>query len=171
VGYYRRGFFHCGIQRKSFFHCGIQQRFSSVVDTTEVVFSIEGYNGEQFQDGWQIFFRCIPRRCFSSILFYTTTESYAVLYPTTQKLFLHSISHLTPKNNIFYIINTTHKRIVGCNTENLPHCIPQCCRFSSVVSHNERDFPLLWDTMEEVFFCCGIQWRTKIQHRMIFFTF
>jgi hypothetical protein len=27
------------------------------------------------------------------------------------------------------------------------------------VGYNGRGFPLLWDTMEEVFFLCGIQWK------------
>jgi hypothetical protein len=34
---------------------------------------------------------------------------------------------------------------------NLPHCITQRHRSSSVVSHNARNFPPLWDTTEETF--------------------
>jgi hypothetical protein len=41
----------------------------------------------------------------------------------------------------------------------------------SVVGYNGRCFHPLWDTTEEVFFCCGIQWRKIIQRRMIFLNF
>jgi hypothetical protein len=43
--------------------------------------------------------------------------------------------------------------------KNLPQCIPQCCRFSFVVSHNGRDFPPLWDTSEEIFSIAGYNGR------------
>jgi hypothetical protein len=159
----REVFFRCGIQRKSFFllwdttekvflRCGIQQKR---------IFSVVGYNGEQSQDGKQIFFYCIP--------------------PTMQEIFL--LLYPTPQQNL-----------VQCTVsqKNLQHCIPQRRRFSSVVSHNGRYFPPLWDTTEEVFFrCgiqrkkffplwditeevffrCGIQWKKNIQRRMIFLNF
>jgi hypothetical protein len=42
---------------------------------------------------------------------------------------------------------------------NLPHCIPQRHRFSSVVSHNGRYFPPLWDTTKEIFPVVGYNGR------------
>ncbi len=69
---------------------------------------------------------------FSSVVFYTKTESYAVncipekfsaLYPTTPQFFF-------------------------C-------CIPQWKIFSSVVGYNERGLFSLWDTTEEAFLHCG----------------
>jgi hypothetical protein len=39
------------------------------------------------------------------------------------------------------------------------------------VGYSGRGFFPLWDTMEEVFFHCGIQWRKRIQCRMIFLNF
>jgi hypothetical protein len=39
------------------------------------------------------------------------------------------------------------------------------------VGYNGRGFFPFWDTTEEVFFCCGIQWKTIIQRRMIFLNF
>ncbi len=111
----------------------------------------------------RVFFRCgIQRRRFSSVVGYNrrgffllldTTEKNLrmakkifLLYPTTQEIFLP-------------LYPTLQQNLMLCTVsqKNLPHCIPQCCRFSSVVSHNGRYFPPLWDTTEEVFFRCGIQ--------------
>jgi hypothetical protein len=101
----------------------------------------------------------------SSIVSYTTTESYAVycipekssaLYPTTPQVFFQCI----PQWKIF-------SSIVGYNR-----------RGFFVVGYNGKSFPPLWDTTEEVFsilgyngrgfFRCGIQWKKIIQRRMNF---
>ncbi len=49
--------------------------------------------------------------------------------------------------------------------------IPQWKIFSSIVGYNGRGFFPFWDTMEEVFFRCGIQWKKIIQRSMIFLNF
>ncbi len=114
------------------------------------------YNGK-------VFFRCgIQRRRFSYVVGYNrrgffplwdTTgtisgwqTNFVPLYPTMQEIFLPL--YPTPQQNL-----------VQCTVsqKNLLHCIPQRRRFSSIVSHNGKYFPPLWDTMEEVFFRCGIQ--------------
>ncbi len=69
-----------------------------------------------------------------------------LLYPTTQEIFLPL--YPSPQQNLMQC--TVSKK-------NFSHCIPQRRRFSSVVSHNGRYFPPLWDIMEKVFFSCGIQ--------------
>jgi hypothetical protein len=81
---------------------------------------------------------------FSSVVSFTTTESYAVycipekfsaLYPTTPQVFFRCI----PQWKIFL------------------HCGIQRKRFFLVVGYNGKSFPPLWDTTEEVFFHFGIQ--------------
>ncbi len=137
-----------------------------------------GYNGEGFPPLWDTtednFFRCgIQRRTISG-----WQTNFFLLYHTTQEVFLPL--YPTPQQNLMQCT---------VSQKNLQHCIPQRRRFSSVVSHNRRYFPPLWDTMEEVFFgcgiqrkklfssvgyngrcffLCGIQWRKMIQRRMIF---
>ncbi len=157
-------------------------------------FSVVGYNG-------RVFFRCgIQRRRFSSIVGYNIRRFFFcgiqrrtisgwpqkifLLYPTTQEIFLPL--YPTPQQNLMQCT---------VSQKNLPHCIPQRRRFSSVVSlngkkrkriffilgYNGRSLPPLWDTTEEVFsivgynwrgfFRCGIQWEKNIQHRIIFLNF
>jgi hypothetical protein len=135
-------FCRCGIQRKRFFsvvgyngrvfsRCGIQQRrFSYVV----------GYNRRGFFPLWdtteEVFFRCgIQRRTISG-----WRTNFVLLYPTMHEIFLPL--YPTPQQNL--VKCTVSQKI-------LQHFIPQRRRFSSVVSHNQRYFPLLWDTKEEVF--------------------
>jgi hypothetical protein len=62
-----------------------------------------------------------------------------LLYSKKQEIFLPL--YPTPQQNLMQCTVTQ---------KNLPHCIPHRRRFSSVVSHNERYFPPLWDTTEEV---------------------
>jgi hypothetical protein len=73
-------------------------------------------------------------------------NKFFLFYPTTQENFL--LFYPTPQQNLMQFT---------VSQKNLPHCIPQRRRFSSVVSHNGRYFPPLWDTTGEVFFHCGIQ--------------
>jgi hypothetical protein len=130
-------FCRCGIQRKRFF---------PLWDTKEKFFSALGYNREGFPTLWDTteedFFRSgIQRRTISG-----WQTNFVLLYPTMQEIFLPL--YPTPRQNL-----------VQCTVsqKNLQHCIPQRRRFSSIVSHNGRYFPPLWDTTEEVFFNCGIQ--------------
>ncbi len=110
------------------------------------VFSGVGYNGEGFPPWWDTteedFFCCgIQRRTISG-----WQINFFLLYPTTQEICLPL--YPTPQQNLMQCT---------VSQKNLPQCIPQRRRFSSVVSHNGRYFPTLLDTTEEVFFHCGIQ--------------
>jgi hypothetical protein len=120
--------------------------FFPLWDITEEFFSAVGYNGEGFPPLWDTteedFFRCgIQRKTVSR-----WQTNFFLLYPTTQDIFLPL--YPSPQQNLMQC--TVSKK-------NFPHCIPQRRRFSSVVSHNGRYFPPLWDTTEKVFFSCGIQ--------------
>jgi hypothetical protein len=108
------------------------------------VFSAVGYNEEGFPPLWDTteedFFCCgIQQRTISG-----WQTNFFLLYPTTWEIFLPL--YPTPQQNLMQCTVTQ---------KNLPHCIPQCCRFSSVVSYNGRYFHPLWDTTEEVFFVVG----------------
>ncbi len=113
--------------------------FPPLRDTTEEVFSIVGYNGEQSQDGLQTF----------SVVSHNAGV-FLLLYPTPQQNLIRcTVSHYTeafsalypiPENNIFFVLNTTQK---NCGMQRRK-IFPQRHRFSSVVSHNGRDFPPLW---------------------------
>ncbi len=101
-----------------------------------------GYNGEGFPPLWNTtkedFFRCgIQQRTISrwQTNFFLSQEIFLALYPTPQP------------NPIQCTVSQ----------KNLPHCIQQRRRFYSILSHNGRYFPPLWDTTEEVFFQFGIQ--------------
>jgi hypothetical protein len=111
---------------KVFLRCGIQQKR---------IFSVVGYNRKQSQDGNK-FFSVVSYNAgyLSSVVSFTTTESYAVyciqekfsaLYPTTPQVFFR--------------------------------CIPQWKIFSSIVGYNGKGFFWLWDTTEKAFHHCGIQ--------------
>jgi hypothetical protein len=73
--------------------------------------------------------------------------------------FFSFVSHDTGNFSSVVSYTTTESYAVYCIPENLQHCNLQRRRFSSVVSHIGRYFPLLWDSTEEVFFRCGIQWK------------
>jgi hypothetical protein len=141
--------------------------FFPLWDITEEFFSTVGYNGEGFPPFWDtteedifrcgiqqenlrmannFFFSIVSHNTghFSSVVSYTTTESYAVycipgkssaLYPTTPQVFFRCI----PQWKIF-------SSIVGYNG-----------RGFFVVGYNGRGFFPLWDTTEEVFFLFGIE--------------
>jgi hypothetical protein len=118
-------------------------------DTMEEFFSAVGYNGESFPTLWDTteenFSRCgIQRRTISG-----WQTNFVLLYPTMQEIFLPL--YPTPQQNL-----------VQCTVsqKNLQYCIPQRGRFSSVVSHNGRYFPPLWNTTEEVFFVVGYNERS-----------
>jgi hypothetical protein len=138
VGYNGRGFFLlCDTTEEFFSASGIQRRrFSSVV----------GYNRRGFFLLWDTtennlrmankFSSIVSHNAgnLSSVVSYTTTESYAVhcipkkssaMYPTTPQVFFR--------------------------------CIPQWKIFSYGVGYNRRGFFSLWDTTEEAFLHCGIQ--------------
>ncbi len=61
--------------------------------------------------------------------------------------------------------------VVSHNGRYFPPLWDQRKRFFSVVGYNGRGFFPFWDTTEEVFFRCGIQWKKIIQRRMIFLNF
>ncbi len=124
-------------------------------ERTEEVFSVVGYNGRVFsavgynEEGFPLlwdtteedFLRCgIQRRTITG-----WKTNFFLLYPTTQEICLPL--YPTPQQNLMQCT---------VSQKNLPHCIPQRRRrFPSVVSHNGRYFPPLWDTTEEVFFVVG----------------
>jgi hypothetical protein len=125
-----------------FCRCGIQwKRF----------FSLVGYNG-------RVFFRCgIQRRRFSSIVgcnrrgfFRCGIQQRTISGWQTNFFLLYPTMCPTPQQNLMQCT---------VSQKNLLHCIPQRRRFSSIVSHNGRYFPPLWDTTGEVFFRCGLQWK------------
>ncbi len=148
-----------------------------------------GYNRQQPQEGSQIFFHCIPQRMsFSSVAGYNGSRFFSVVchnagvflpeYPTPQQNLMRCpVSHNTevfsalyptPDSNIFFVINITQKDKIeqwnfsalrDTTQKNLPYSIPLCQRLSTIVSHNGRDFPPLWNTTEEVFLRRGIKWR------------
>ncbi len=137
----------------------------SVVGYTEEFFSTVGYNGEGFPLLWDtteedifhcgiqqislrmanIFFSIVSHKAghFSSVVSYTTTESYAVycipekstalypagflpLYPTMEDIFLHC--------------GIQRKRFFPCGIQ---------WKFFSVVGYNGRGFFQFWDTTEK----------------------
>jgi hypothetical protein len=113
-----------------------------------------GYNGEQSQDGKQIF-SIVSQNAgnFSSVVSYTTAESYAVscilekssaLYPTMPQVFFCCI----PQWKIFF-------SVVGYNGRGFFHCGIQRKKLSSIVGYIGRGIFLLWDTTEEVFSVVG----------------
>jgi hypothetical protein len=139
VGYNGRVFFRCGIQRR---------RFSSIV----------GYNRRGFFPLWDTmeinlrmakkFFSIVSHNAgnFSSIVSYTTTESYAVhcipekssaLYPTTPQVFFRCI----PQWKIFAFI-------VGYYGRGFLNCGIQRKKLSSIMGYNGRGFFPFWDTTE-----------------------
>ncbi len=160
VGYKGRGFFRffslVGYNGRVFFRCGIQRRrFSSVV----------GYNRRGFFPLWDTtennlrmannFFSIVFHNAgnISSIVSYTTTESYAVhcipeksstLYPTTPQVFFHCIPQWkifsSNGRGFFSLWDTTEEpsSIVGYNSRGFFHFGIQRKRF----------FPL-WDTVEK----------------------
>jgi hypothetical protein len=136
VGYNKRGFFPLWDTTEEFFqlwdttekvflHCGIQQ---------QRIFSIVGYNGEQFQDGKQIFsFVSHDAGNFSSV--YSTPQQNLMQCTVSQKILQHCI----PQRRGFLPLYPTMEDIFLC-------CgIQQKWYFS------------LWDTTEEAFLHCGIQ--------------
>jgi hypothetical protein len=123
--------------------------FFPLWDTTEEFFFAVGYNGEGFPPFWGT----TEKRFF---LLWDTTENnlriankFFLLYPTTQETFLPL--YPTPQQNLMQCT---------VSQKNLPHCIPQGRGFSSIVSHNGRYFPPLWDTMGEDFFVVGYNGRS-----------
>jgi hypothetical protein len=109
-----------------------------------------GYNGEQSQDGKQIF-SIVSNNAgkLSSVVSYTTTESYAVycipekssaLYPTMPQVFFCCIPQ-------WKIISS----IVGYNGRGFFRCGIQRKKLSSIVGYNGRGFFPFWDTTEEFF--------------------
>ncbi len=120
--------------------------FFPLWDITEEFFSAVGYNGEGFPPLWDTtkegFFHCgIQRKTVSR-----WQTNFSLLYPTMQEIFLPL--YPSPQQNLMQCT---------VSQKNFPHCIPQRRRFYSVVSHNRRYFPPLWDTTEKVFLSCGIQ--------------
>jgi hypothetical protein len=139
VEYNRRVFFRCGIQ---------QRRFSSVV----------GYNRRGYFPLWDTteknlrmankFFSIVSHNSghFSSVVSYTTTESYAVycipekssaLYPTTPQVFFRCI----PQWKIISSVVKNNRRVFF-------RCGIQRKKLSSIVGYNGRSF-----------FRGGIQWK------------
>jgi hypothetical protein len=150
VGYNRRDYFRCGIQRKSFFplwdttekvflHCGIQKKR---------IFSIVGCNGEQFQDGKQIFFYCTPqrRKFFFLCILHHNRILCSVLYPRNIfSIVSHNVAGFLPlypaMEDIFLRFGIQWKRFFCCGIQ------PK--KLSSIVGYNGRCFFPLWDTMEK----------------------
>jgi hypothetical protein len=83
------------------------------------------------------------------------TEAYTVYCIPLHRNFFCTVSHTGEQLFLHNKYNT--EELWDAMQNNLLYFIPQCHRFCSVVSYNERDFPLLWDTTQEVFSCCGIQ--------------
>jgi hypothetical protein len=95
----------------------------------------------------------------SSIVSFTTTESYAVycipekfsaLYPTTLQGFLP----LYPTMEDIFL-----------------HCGIQRKKLSTIVGYNGRGFFPFWDTTEMVFSVVGYNGEKKLQRRMVFLNF
>jgi hypothetical protein len=129
VVYNGRGFFCCGIQRRTI-------------------------------SGWQkkIFPLYPTHKSFSSVVTYTTTESfYAVYCIPLRRRFFCTVSHIGERHFLHNKYIT--EELWDATQKNLAHCIPQRRWFSSNVSHNERDFPLLWDITEKVFYVVGYNGR------------
>jgi hypothetical protein len=136
VGYNRRGFFPLwDTMEKVFLHCGIQQK---------IIFSVVGYNGEQFQDGKQIFFYCITRRrkFFFLCILHHNRILCSVLYP--RKIF-SIVSHNAAGFLPLYL--TIEDIFLRCGI--------QWKRFFLVVGYNGRSFSPVWDTTEDVFSFVG----------------
>ncbi len=124
---------------KVFLHCGIQQKR---------IISVVGCNGEQFQDGKQIFFNCVPRsrKFFFVCILHHDRILCSVLYP--RKIFSivsHNAAGFLPlyptMEDIFLRCWIQWKRFFF-------RCGIQRKKLSSIVRYNGR-----------VFFLCEIQWK------------
>jgi hypothetical protein len=123
--------------------------------------SVAGYNGSRF-------FSVVCHNAGVFLPEYPTPQQNLMRCPVSHNTEVFSALYPTPDSNIFFVINITQKDKIeqwnfsalrDATQQNIMHCIPQCRRFSFVVSHNGRDFPPLWHLTKEVFLCCGIQWR------------
>ncbi len=111
----------------------------------------------------RVFFRCgIQRRRFSSVVGYNR-RGFFPLWDTTENSLkiannLFSIvSHTAGNHSSAVSFTTTESYAVYCIPEKSSALYPTTPQVSSVVSHNGRYFPPLWDITEEVFFHFGIQ--------------
>ncbi len=125
------------------------EEFFTLWDTMENFSSVVGYIGRGLFPLWdttennlrmanKFFFRCIPqRRSFSSVLSYTTTESYVMYYIPEKS---YTFYPTTPQGGFLPLYPTIEDIFLRCGIQ------------------WKRFFPL-WDTMEEVFLHCEIQWK------------
>ncbi len=111
--------------------------FFPLWDTTEEFFSAVGYNGEGFPPLWDtteedFFHSGIQRRTISG-----WQINFFYYIPQRRRFFFHCILH--------------HNRIL-CS-------VLYRRKIFRIVSHNAAGFLPLYLTMEDIFLCCGIQWK------------
>jgi hypothetical protein len=118
-----------------------------------------GYNREKSQIGKQFFLLYVFHNAghFTSVVSYTTTESYAV-YCIPENL-----QHCIPQRRRFSFVvshngkyfpplwDTTEEVffVVGYKGRGFFHCGIQWKRFFSILGYNGRGFFPLWDTMKK----------------------